>query len=76
MQQQAFAAVQESQPEDVLPAERERRSEQYIPHKWQYRAADNPRFAALIAGKEHPTGLTALGGIDVCDVPLPVRRAE
>ncbi|WP_174296427.1 peptidylprolyl isomerase [Sphingomonas bacterium] len=45
------------------------------PH-WQYRSADNPRFAAMIALREHPGGMVALGGVDVCDVPLAVRRAE
>ncbi|WP_375380468.1 peptidylprolyl isomerase [uncultured Sphingomonas sp.] len=45
------------------------------PH-WQYRSADNPRFAAMIAAREHPKAMVALGGVDVCDVPLSVRRAE
>jgi peptidylprolyl isomerase len=43
--------------------------------KFEYRATDNPRFAALIALREHPQGMTALGGVDVCDVPLATRRA-
>ncbi|CAN5571237.1 peptidylprolyl isomerase [soil metagenome] len=43
------------------------------PH-FEYRAADNQRFAALLDLKLHPKGLVALGGIDVCDVPLAVRR--
>ncbi|MGI4730574.1 MAG: peptidylprolyl isomerase [Janthinobacterium lividum] len=45
------------------------------PH-WQYRAADNLRFAAAIALREHPKTGVALGGVDVCDVPLAVRGAE
>ena len=43
------------------------------PH-YQYRAADNPRFAAALAARLHPKGVAALGGIDVCDVTLPTRR--
>lgn len=43
------------------------------PH-FEYRAADNPRFATLLDLKLHPKGLVALGGIDVCDVPLAVQR--
>jgi peptidylprolyl isomerase len=43
------------------------------PH-FEYRAADNPRFAAMIDMRLHPKGLVALGGIDVCDVPLAARR--
>lgn len=43
--------------------------------RFQYRAADNARFAALIAEKLHPRPpMVALGGMDVCDVPLEVRR--
>ncbi len=43
------------------------------PH-YQYRAADNPRFRALIDLKEHPEPpVTGLGGLDVCDVPLATR---
>lgn len=45
------------------------------PH-FQYRAADNPRFAAMIAARVSPQPPTvAPGGVDVCDVPLAVRRA-
>jgi cyclophilin family peptidyl-prolyl cis-trans isomerase len=45
------------------------------PH-YQYRAADNPRFAALIASKRDPKPPTVgLGGLDVCDVALATRRA-
>ena len=45
------------------------------PH-WQFRAADNPRFAAAIGLREHPKAMVPLGGVDVCDVPLAVRGAE
>jgi cyclophilin family peptidyl-prolyl cis-trans isomerase len=52
---------------DLPPASR--------PH-YQYRATDNPRFAAALALKLHPAPPTVgLGGIDVCDVPLATRRA-
>jgi cyclophilin family peptidyl-prolyl cis-trans isomerase len=45
------------------------------PH-YQYRAADNPRFAAMVAAKENPKApMVSLGGIDVCDVPLATRKA-
>ncbi|WP_184054332.1 peptidylprolyl isomerase [Sphingomonas aerophila] len=44
--------------------------------RYQYRAADNPRFAALIATRENPKPPTiGLGGADVCDVPIATRRA-
>lgn len=43
------------------------------PH-FEYRAADNPRFAAMIDLRLHPKGMVALGGIDICDVPLAARR--
>lgn len=43
------------------------------PH-FEYRAADNPRFAAMLDLRLHPKGMVALGGIDVCDVPLAARR--
>ena len=43
--------------------------------RYQYRAADTPSFNALIASKLSPAPPTVgLGGIDVCDVPLPTRR--
>lgn len=42
--------------------------------KFEYRSTDNPRFAALIDLKEHPKGMVASGGVDVCDVPLAARR--
>lgn len=45
------------------------------PH-YQYRAADNSRFAALVAARASPKPPTVgLGGVDVCDVPLATRRA-
>lgn len=45
------------------------------PH-YQYRAADNPRFAAAIARREHPEPPTvAVDGANVCDVSLAVRKA-
>ncbi len=44
------------------------------PH-YDYRAADNPRFAALIDARAHPKPPTVgLGGVDVCEVPLATRR--
>ena len=45
------------------------------PH-FEYRAADNQRFAAMIDLRLHPKGLVALGGVDVCDVPLAARRVS
>lgn len=43
--------------------------------RFEYRAADNPRFAAAIDAKVHPKPpMVGLGGIDVCDVPLATRR--
>lgn len=45
------------------------------PH-FQYRAADNPRFAAAVAKRENPEPPTVgLGGASVCDVLPAVRRA-
>lgn len=45
------------------------------PH-FQYRAADNPRFAAAVARREvPPPPLVSLGGAAVCDVLPAVRRA-
>jgi cyclophilin family peptidyl-prolyl cis-trans isomerase len=43
------------------------------PH-FEYRAADNPRFAALIALKANPAPPTVPTGLTVCDVPLATRR--
>ena len=43
--------------------------------RFDYRAADNTRFTAMIAAKVMPKPPTVgLGGIDVCDVPLATRR--
>ncbi|WP_375395068.1 peptidylprolyl isomerase [uncultured Sphingomonas sp.] len=45
--------------------------------RFEYRAADNARFAAMIAAKVTPKPPTVgLGGIDICDVPLATRRAR
>ena len=44
------------------------------PH-YDYRAAGNPRFAALIALREKPAAPTVRTGQTVCDVPLATRRA-
>lgn len=52
---------------DMPPAERPR---------YQYRAADNPRFAAAVRLRENPRPPTvSLGGAEVCDVTLAVRKA-
>ncbi|VXC38254.1 peptidylprolyl isomerase [Sphingomonas sp. 8AM] len=43
--------------------------------RYQYRSADNPRFAAMIRRRENPPAPTVGGGgIEVCEVPLEVRR--
>ena len=43
--------------------------------RFEYRRADNPRFAAMIAARENPKPpMVGSGGVDVCDVPLAVRR--
>jgi len=44
------------------------------PH-FEYRATDNPRFAAVIAAREHPKPPTVGGGAAVCDIMPGVRRA-
>ena len=45
------------------------------PH-YQYRAADNPRFAAAVRLRENPAAPTiSLDGASVCDVTLATRRA-
>lgn len=45
--------------------------------RYEYRAADNPRFAAYVAAREDPKPPTvSLGGASVCDIPLPVRRVD
>ncbi|MDQ2891832.1 MAG: peptidylprolyl isomerase, partial [Pseudomonadota bacterium] len=41
----------------------------------EYRAADNPRFAAAIAHRERPDAPTVPTGASVCDVLPAVRRA-
>jgi peptidylprolyl isomerase len=44
--------------------------------RFQYRAADNPRFAALVRRRENPPAPTiGSGGADVCEIPMDVRRA-
>jgi cyclophilin family peptidyl-prolyl cis-trans isomerase len=43
------------------------------PH-FQYRAADNARFAAMIARRQRPEAPTVATGVNVCDVPAAVRR--
>ena len=52
---------------DDLPAETR-------PH-YQYRATDNPRFAAAIAKRAHPEAPTVPVGASVCDVLPAVRPA-
>ncbi|WP_174286225.1 peptidylprolyl isomerase [Sphingomonas bacterium] len=45
--------------------------------RFEYRAADNPRFTAMVAARVAPKPPTVgLGGVDVCDVPLATRRAR
>jgi peptidylprolyl isomerase len=44
------------------------------PH-FEYRATDNPRFAAALRMRENPPALVNNGGVDVCDVPMSVRLA-
>ena len=41
---------------------------------YEYRAADNPRFAAMIAMRATPAPPTVPTGVSVCDVPLATRR--
>ena len=43
--------------------------------RFQYRAADNPRFAAAVRLRENPKPPTIAIGASVCDVPLSVRKA-
>lgn len=44
--------------------------------RFQYRAADNPRFAAAVRQRENPRPPTvSLGGAAVCDIPLATRPA-
>lgn len=43
--------------------------------RFAYRAADNPRFEAMVRRRETPPAPTiGSGGIDVCEVPLEVKR--
>ncbi|WP_200918788.1 peptidylprolyl isomerase [Sphingomonas sp. Leaf231] len=45
--------------------------------RFEYRAADNIRFAALVRHRENPPAPTiGSGGADVCEIPLEVRRAR
>jgi peptidylprolyl isomerase len=44
------------------------------PH-FEYRATDNPRFAAVIAAREHPKPPMVGGGAEVCDIMPGIRRA-
>jgi len=44
------------------------------PH-FEYRATDNPRFAAVIGAREHPKPPMVGGGAEVCDGLPGVRRA-
>jgi len=43
------------------------------PH-FQVRAADNPRYAAMLALRENPAPPTVATGLNVCDLPAAVRR--
>ena len=43
--------------------------------RFQYRAADNPRFLAALRRRESPPAPTiGSGAIDVCEMPLETRR--
>ena len=42
--------------------------------RFEYRAADNVRFAAALTARRHPPGIVSSGGLDVCDVFLATRR--
>lgn len=42
--------------------------------RFQYRAADNARFGAMIAARLAPAAPTVATGVSVCDVPLAVQR--
>jgi peptidylprolyl isomerase len=44
------------------------------PH-FEYRATDNPRYAAYIASRAVPAAPTVATGLEVCDLPPAVRRA-
>ena len=43
------------------------------PH-FQYRATDNERYAAWIGKRLHPEPPTVATGVEVCDLPVGVRR--
>lgn len=45
------------------------------PH-FEYRATDNPRFAAALRLRETPATSANVGGVDVCDVPMALRLAQ
>lgn len=42
--------------------------------RFQYRATDNPRYAAMIQLREHPVAPTVATGVEVCDLTPGVRR--
>lgn len=42
--------------------------------RFQYRATDNVRYAALIQQREQPAAPTVATGAEVCDLPVAVRR--
>lgn len=42
--------------------------------RFQYRATDNARYAAFIQAREKPAAPTVATGLEVCDLPVGVRR--
>jgi peptidylprolyl isomerase len=47
--------------------------------RFQYRATDNPRFAAWIRSRENrepPFFTVPMGGADICNAQAPIRRAQ
>jgi len=44
--------------------------------RFQYRAADNERYAAWIRLREQPAAPTVATGLEVCDLPVGVRRKQ
>jgi peptidylprolyl isomerase len=44
--------------------------------RFEYRATDNPRFAATLRLRETPATPSNVGGVDVCDVPMALRLAQ